>query len=379
GGVDSETYRVVTRVERDAEEIYSGLYQREISLPSFKDVSTNGFVESEHLLSGKTGFGFETSFSGDEMRFQGKGPTTIRFKFGKGKKSEYFMFFGQKPDNTEDAYTVPVGTLGIVQGFRRFPVAVMNDSDYDKAVNQWSAGEYTGGVIRIRTPESIDERFIPVLGHEVVHGLNDRVLNWDGTKSSYFDEGIAKYVEYTIQKKLYSQERIDRPPAELFGEEVRYDPDPTDRSYYTIGPAGDPDKLWNYYQDEREFMKNWNALEASKSTREFGYAYSELIVRNYIANMNGSVRNIYSKMDFNQRITDPQVKWEFYGQFMDMTPCKYPERQRFNQCLDRINSYNYPVYSAEPKFTDQQLEINRLEIPNRTGTEPPLETIGKVD
>lgn len=379
-GRENETIKIGTKIDSDAEEVYEGLYQRTISIAGFQDVKTTGFVHSDELISGRIGFGFDYSFSNHEMRFKGIGPTNVRIKFGEGQKSSYFEFFGSKPDNTDSSYEVPIGVLGFQQRFARFPVAVMTDSDYDRLVNDWSSGEYVGGGIKIRNTESIETGFNPVLAHEVVHGLNDRRLTWDQTQSSYFDEGVSKYVESLMRKKMYNEGKTNRKPAELFGEEREYRIKKNGQRYIvTVPPQGDKEVLWNYYQQDRDFMKTWSAFRsADADTRSFGYAYSELIIANYVSREDGSVQELYNDLEVDRKINDPEQKWNLFSEHMDMTPCKYEDRQRFESCLEEINSYDYPIYSAQPQ-QDQSggIQIDRLEIPNRTepkGDLPSLET-----
>lgn len=364
-GSDTRVVEISSRVENDAQLIHAGLYKRTLRLSGFEGERTSGTVSSENLISGRTGFGFDMSFSSDEMVFQGDGPVNIRMKFGDGHETDYFSFFGAKPSGTEKAYEVPVGTLGIFQEFKRFPVAVHTDESYDRNVNEWSAGEYVSGAIQIRNQESIGEDFLPVLAHEVVHGLNDRILNWDHTRSSYFDEGTGKYVEFLLKKKLYNEGKIDEPPRELFGESIRYDPDSGDGKYYKLPPKGDKEQLWTYYENDRDFMKTWSAMNADQDTRKFGYAYSELVIRNYVKN-GGSLRELYRDIQVEQEIDSPEVKWQIYSEHLDMTPCDYSSRDRFEECLEDINSYDYPVYSAKPDRGSEKLEIERLQVPNRT-------------
>lgn len=374
---NSETVEIKMLLRRDADEIYSGLFKRSLSLPGFEGEKTSGFIQSPGLLSARTNYGFRMSFEGERMVFAGTGPVNLRIKSGEGYETRYFSFFGERANGTEIAYEVPIGMTGIVQEFERFPVAVMPDSIYEEKVNQWSAGEYVGGAIQIRSPGSIEDEFLPVLAHEVVHGLNDRVLNWDRTSSSYFDEGTSKYVEYLLKRKLYASGEIDSKPAELFGEEVEYR---KGRYIYTVKPKGDREKLWNYYQDGSDFMKRWNAIESRPENRDFGYAYSELVIRNYVANMNGSLRQLYREIDPGREVDDPEVKWSIYSRELDMTPCKYDSRERFEQCLESVNSYDYPVYSAQPDRSNRTLELERLEVPNRTSeTRPGISRISGED
>lgn len=364
-GSDTRVIEIRSRIDNDAEVIHEGLYKRTLRLSGFEGERTSGTVSSGNLISGRTGFGFDMSFSSEEMVFQGDGPVNIRMKFGDGFETDYFSFFGAEPSDTEIAYEVPVGTLGVVQEFRRFPVAVHTDESYDRNVNEWSAGEYVSGAIQIRNQESAGDDFLPVLSHEVVHGLNDRILNWDHTRSSYFDEGTGKYVEFLVKKKLYNEGEIEEPPRELFGESVRYDPDSSDGKYYRLPPKGDKEQLWSYYENDRDFMKTWSAMNADPDTRKFGYAYSELVIRNYVKE-GGSLRELYQDINVDQEIDSPEVKWQIYSEPLDMTPCKYNSREKFDQCLKDINSYNYPVYSAKPDRSSEKLQIERLEVPNRT-------------
>ena len=357
--IENVTFDIRFRIEEDAEEIYDGLYKREVSLAGFSDERTTGIVKSEELLSGRTGFGFETGFSGEEMRFRGDGPAYLRFKFGDGQETDYFSFFGEYDEEAKVAYEVPVGTLGVYQDFERFPVAVMPDLVYNESVNRWSAGEYVSGSMAIR--DSLGEDFVPVLSHEVVHGLNDRELKWDSTRSSYIDEGLAEHVETLVQRKGGMRTR------NLFGDDVTYRKKVDGTVYrYTLPPKGQEEQLWKYYEEDREFMKTWNAMDSRPENREFGYAYSELIIKNYVANMNGSVRDIYEQLDVNKEVSRPEEKWRVYSGVFDMTPCKYDSRQRFQNCLDSINSHEYPVFTGVPQRADSVLEIEKTEVPNRT-------------
>lgn len=358
-----------TRINRYAEEIHDGLHKRTLQLSGFKDEKTTGTIKAKNLASGRVGFGFEMSFSEDEMRFRGEGPVNTRIKFGDGYETRYFSFFSAEPEDTGLAYEVAVGTTGLVQEFERFPVAVMDDDTYDIKVNSWSSGEYVSGAIQIRNQESIEKDFLPVLSHEVVHGLNDRKLNWDNTRSTYFDEGIGKYVEFLVKKKLEGQERT----RELFGDDVSYKERKNGKLYrYTLPSKGDEDQLWGYYRRDQDFMKHWNAMSGGDpETRKFGYAYSELIIRNYIARMNGSLRELYREIDVDRQVENPDVKWQLYSEHLDMTPCKYDSRERFEECLDTINKYDYPVYSAEPVRSEEPLKIDRLKVPNRSQSKPP--------
>ncbi len=360
---ENETIKVWLEKDEDAEEVHDGLYRRTFSIPSFQGERTTGFVETEEMVSGWIGYGFESSFTENEMRFRGSGPTNVRINFGEGQETEYYSFFGKSPQGDEDQnYRISLGTIQSVPNFKRFPVTVMGEESYNGSVNSWSAGEYVSGSIRLR--DDLGDNYHPILAHETVHGLNDRKLKWDDTSSTYFDEGTAEYTEYLVKKKLYRNDEIDVGPQEVFGGEKRYDGE--GRKYYTVSSHGDREKLWNYYQQDSEMMKAWNPNDYPE-WREFGYAYSKLLIMNHVAN-NRSLQEVYENMEFSSRVKDRDEKWNFYSQNMDMTPCKYESRERFDNCLDRINNYDYKVYSAEPVFSDEQLELEEVQVPNRSKT-----------
>ena len=359
----SETVKIQMRIDRDAKEVYRGLYKREFSLAGFKGEKNTGTLKSPDLLSGWTSHGFDTAYGSESLNFSGEGSLALRIKFGEGEETPYYEFFGSNPaENTSLAYEVSVGMTGLVQQFERFPVASMDSEYFESSVAEWSAGEYVGGSIKIR--EDLEEsEYVPVLAHEVVHGLNDRQLNWDQTKSSYMEEGTGKYVEFLLERKMKGMGRV----GELFGDEVTYREEREDGNYkITIPSSGDRDRLWEYYQNDRDFMKTWTPM-SSEDTRDFGYAYSELIVRNYVANDQGSLKDVYREVEVDKPIESVETKWNLYRQFMDMTPCKYPDRERFNQCLENVNDYNYQVYRAENiDRSSRSITINQIELPNRT-------------
>lgn len=359
----NETVRIQMRIRERADEVYRGLYYRRMSLPSFKGETTTGRIVAENLISARTGYGFESSFTGNEFRFRGEGPTNIRLNFGEGVENRYYEFFGDDRDNSSEAYELAVGTTGLVQNFERFPVAVMDNQSYNQKVNRWSSGEYVSGAISIR--DDLGENYLPVLTHETVHGLNDKFLSWDQTESTYLDEGVSEHAEFLMKKKLYRNGRADTGTREVFGDERKYTVEEDDGRYvYTLRSQGDREQLWNYYQDNSDFMVSWNPRQ-SEETREFGYAYSELLVKYYVKN-NGTVIDLYSRLDPDTVVESPQQKWELLSRHMDMEPCNFDSRTRFNQCLDELNSHDYRVITAQPDSQRSELEFRELSIPNRT-------------
>ncbi len=354
-----EVIRFRLKITEEAEKLADEFYSREVSLPSLEDTETSGKIENKDLISGKVTSGFEKSFDTGEMAFKGEGAANAVVNFGNGSERGEYTFFGRPEGNVSLAYKIAVGTTGLRQTYSKIPVVVLSDAKYDSDVSSWSQGEYSSGVIRIR--ESTDDAFPAVLTEETVHAFNDESLDFDRTSSSWFDEGIAGYTQSITRKKLLGESKT----REIFGNITSYRENREGSFFKIEKPSqGDPDKLWQYYQDDREFMKSWNPRKSEN--RDFGYAYSELVIRNYVAN-NNSVRELYNEIE-PQILNSNQEKWNYYSQYLDLEPCKRETRDEFDQCLQRLNNYDYPVYFATelPEKPQRGIQVDEVEVPNNS-------------
>ncbi len=331
---------------------FAGLNYRTFNFAGFDGERTSGKVEVENLISGRISQGFEASYN-KSKNFQGQGPIQFTVNYGEGEDTDYFTFFGDELNYSEmdEAYEIALGTVGYQQDFERFPVVVREDFEGQ----DWSAGEYTQGRISLRPSEDV----FSVLTHETVHGLNDKLLNWDQTSSAWMDEGIATHAEDLARITRQGRERN----SNLFGDSVRYR---EDGYIYTLPSRGDRERLWNYYENDEDWMRDW---APRKGNRTFGYSYSELIVKNYVRN-NNSIQDIYSEAEQTSRVEDNDEKWSIYSEFMDLRPCEYDSRQRFDECLDEINSYEYRVLLAQPSESRAVVNVREAEIPERELNKP---------
>lgn len=364
----SETVEIRMKIDEDAENVYEDLDYRRLTAYGIENEPTTGVFRVRNIVSGWAGYGFESSFSENEMRIKGNGTTAIRVNFGQGVEKEFYEFFGEERDNSSEAYRLAVGTTGQVQDFRRFPVSVMPTAVYNRTRPSWSAGEYMAGNIALR--DNLGEDYLPTLAHETVHGLNDRFLKWDQTRSSYIEEGVSEHVEYLMQKKLYRNERVKTGTRQVFGESEEYRVREEDGVYrYTKRSSGDPERLWNYYQQDLEFMKDWNPSRYP-DYRDFGYAYSELLIKNHLVNTDETVRDLYADISPDRAIDSPEEKWNYLSQFMEMEPCNYDSRERFDQCLEEINEHDYTIYDASSiQRGSSSLGFDEIQVPNRTEVE----------
>lgn len=349
---ESETVRMYYRYGEDAEEIVEGLFTRSISLPAFSNDENSGRITVENLISADIDSQVSQSTVNETVKYSGSGPLRARLVSGQGAETRFYEFFPEKRDGS-DAYRIAAGTLGF--GSRSLiPVAIMPNKEYNKSVNHWSAGQFFKGAVVLR--EESNTGFTPILAHETVHALNEQRLDWN-TRSSWFDEGVAKHVEHLARKASRNPEKRNR---ELFGDAVHYYEEKNGKRYrYTLPSKGEREVLWRYYRDNRSFMKHWNS---DSPNREFGYAYSELVVKNHVMR-NGSLNRLYERLE-GSVVESNGEKWSLLSSYMDLTPCNYDSRERFDNCLDSINEYDYPVYSAEPGSDSGDFEVSKVEVPN---------------
>jgi hypothetical protein len=358
----SEYLQINYKINRPPEEPVKGLKTYRLRFSGFKNTTTSGTVTEENLISGRVNHGFHTSYNESSMAFEGIGPVILNLNFGKGRKSKYFTYFGEgdRIENDSLAYEIALGTVGHQQSFEKYPVGFSKDFQG----SEWIAGEYQNGRILMR-PQNKTIR--PILTHEIVHGLNNQLLNWDKTDSTWFDEGVASHAESLMLAKIRG---YDRTPN-LFGDDVTYT---ENGKIYSLGSKGDRDNLWNYYQNDLKFMKEWSAKEGN---REFGYAYSELIIKNHLRN-NNSIREIYSEVNPEGTVEDEEKKWNIYSKYLELKPCDYENRKKFEECLQNINDYEYKVETAEPVEKGENLDIQRVKVPERDHLNQSLLSFSKI-
>jgi hypothetical protein len=168
--------------------------------------------------------------------------------------------------------------------------------------------------------------------HESVHGISSQVLNWDKTNITWFDEGVAKYVEYLVNSKLGIVQ------AEIFGEDTTYYKGLTKYTHPTRGTVGE---LWDYYQEDKEFMRVWNPDQYEYRT--FGYAFGELVIRDHMmTNGVDSFQRVYDELaEIDEEVDDVNERHNVILDALDsdFRPCYSENREEFDACLRRANTF----------------------------------------
>ncbi len=323
---------------------FAPLYNSRISMPAAVDSDVSVVIAGGGFISFEPNHGFSGELTVKKIELAGTGPASVKFFYSsEGTALEHYVLFNRSSLSDEelvakgfsDAETyfgwIPKIT-GIEPPFEKFPVVVMDDAEFAEKVNAYSEGVYrTGGIILLKAGV-FGENAAPVILHETVHGFNAQAMTWNNSGSAWFDEGMAKFTEYLARR------RIGMRLANLFDGVNEYrEGDYIIRVY----PANSVEQLMEYYSGEKTFMNEWTPER--ESTREFGYSFGELFVRDYVYR-NGftSLLNAYRKfLDQEEEIDEggkfTQTTLSLLG--AEFEPCNYPSEQEVKDCLEQLNEF----------------------------------------
>ncbi|MDY6770650.1 MAG: hypothetical protein SV186_01690 [Candidatus Nanohaloarchaea archaeon] len=382
----SATVEVRYRYPVNSQAWKEGLRVVDLQLPGFPDRfeqfdEEQTYVQvnvTEPIIGLAESFGFRSSFTNRTATFQGTGPVNIRVTYSNrdGRYEHFIMFGDANLSHADEVYPLANQVTGRAVDFRKIPVVILSDEQYTRHLDAWSAGRYRrGGLVFIRKNQVDENDFAGLVMHEVMHAFNAKPLNWVQTNSSMFDEGTSKYVEFLVNEKRGHHQ------AEIFGQEVTWtaqcrDSERTCR--YTLDPRGTPEDLWNYYQQGRDFMTAWSPSEEGQirsglSLRTFGYAYAELLIRNYIRkNSPAKLHDVYDDL---MAVEEPADTASAYRSTLrrvlgtGLEPCHAPTEESVRQCLENVHSFmpNIPTNVVIDGRTEN-ITFRKVEVPTATGT-----------
>lgn len=142
-------------------------------------------------------------------------------------------------------------------------------------IRPWASGEYhSPGAVLLR-PNATTTAVAEAAVHETTHAFNSQVPRALGG-GNWFDEGTAKYMEHLAY--LESGRREGR----LFSDS------PRDKVRIS--------DLLSYFRNNYSFMEQWDPTnESFDEWRNFGYAYSQLVIRAYVDEHGpGALRSTYA-------------------------------------------------------------------------------------
>lgn len=319
-------------------------------------------------------FGFQSSYDGRRGTFSGEGPVNIKATYTdrEGEYENFIRFGDANLTAADDVFPLARLVTGRSVEYRKLPVIVLDTEAYNEHLDSWSAGRYRqGGLIYIRENRIEEDDFTGLVMHEVMHAFNEEPLKWVETDASLFDEGTAKYVEFLVN------ENMDIRQAEIFGEQVTWNAPCSDGSgecRYSLEPRGTPDDLWSYHQQDEDFMQGWSAsdegtIREGLTLRTFGYAYSELLIRDLIRQEGPLyLHEVYDELG---DIEEPAETTEGYTSTLgaalgtDLRPCDTLARNAMERCLDSVHEYRPDIpETVEVEGQRSNITFHKVEVPD---------------
>lgn len=304
--------------------------------------------------------GFKGSIKDGKLFLVGSGPLYVRFVYSDtGEKFWRFFVFESGSlssahlrevfNKVEDLYFILPNVLGIEPEQDTYAVVVLSDIDYNSRINGYSRGIYlNGGLLVFKESALLDKTAaVPVILHELTHCFNAKALSWNSSKAVWLDEGLAKFVEYLVSRNLGL-----RTPNLFLGEQSYVE----GRYKYTIMPSGDFNELCSYYDRNLTYMYEWNAENPDR--RSFGYAFSELFVRDYLLK-NGFEKLHYAMRSFLNEKVNVYDSREFTEKVLkklgtSLEPCKAREKDTMIGCINELNNFLPDIPKANVISTGPQ-------------------------
>ncbi|MEM4662635.1 MAG: hypothetical protein QXM75_01280 [Candidatus Diapherotrites archaeon] len=342
------------------EAIYSNLEKEEFlqarifefSLPAAEDTNVT-FYAYGPIYGFDTLAAFRGSIKDGWLYLKGKGPLYVRFvSSNTGKRYGRFVVFDNNIfseeylkaifDSVEQYYFFVINFLGVEAEQELFAIVILDDFDYERLVNDYSKGIYIyGGLIAVKK-SALDKKSnaVPVIVHELTHFLNSKVFSWNTSKAVWLDEGLAKFVEFLTAKSIGL-----RTPNLFYGKQTYAE----GRYEYTIMPVSDFNELVNYYEKGLDYMAEWNASDPK--TRAFGYAFSELFVRDYIRKNGLSSLHLamHKFVEERENVSDAKI---FTSKVLgilgaELAPCKDKNKEAMLNCVKELNEFEPKVQTAQ--------------------------------
>jgi hypothetical protein len=366
----SKTVYLELLVEDAVKNTFKQLNNLELSLTAIPNKDTIVDIHLPHIISGDSSFGF-TEYFGDEFaQFVGKGPINFNIFYSfSGEQYKHYVLFGDYDIQiADDLFDTIPSIIGVNIPFKRFPIVILSDTNFENSIRAWGSGTHLrGGLIVIKESAMQSPNNVSIILHETTHGFNAKVLKWSQVNVTWFDEGTATFIEYLTNNKLNVKQ------GELFGKDIVLT---QNNRRYILHSRGNKNDLWEYYNNNESFMREWNPEVAE--TRSFGYAFSELMIRDAVEKKGVDfLKDIYKKLSvINYTVNSSKDHNSIILSAMkhNFKPCYSEDKNQFDSCLEMINEQKIgqPV-SVEENTT--VLTTITIPIFNETKTEEPIDII----
>ncbi|MCX8178569.1 MAG: hypothetical protein N3D75_01930 [Candidatus Aenigmarchaeota archaeon] len=328
----------------------------QLYLSGFSNEETIVNLHAAKIISGDASFGFSEYFDDYFAQFVGNGSADIILYYSNsGREYENYLLFGNTEISAADnIFSIIPNITGLSKPYKRFPVVVLDDNVFSTKIQNWGSATHSrGGLILIKRSVAEGPYNASIILHETMHGFNSKVLKWNQVNPTWFEEGTSSYVEHLANQQLGLKQ------SELFGNNKVYK---DGESRIVIKSKGNKEKLWDYYKNSETFMENWNP--ENPETRDFGYAFSELVIR-YSVMKNGieKLRDAYSKLkEVESPVTDIKQSNNILLSALDTNfmPCYSVSYENFSECLKEINGQKAEI--PEMKINQEEKTVYTVNI-----------------
>ncbi|MEM5777603.1 MAG: hypothetical protein QXJ06_04120 [Candidatus Aenigmatarchaeota archaeon] len=343
---------------------YDPLKKVQLYLSGFENDDTIINIYLPGLISGDASYGFTEYFTNDFAQFVGNGAADIVLFYSfSGREYENYLLFGPADIKVADSlFSLVTNITGIDKPYERFPVMILKDQVFEQKVQPWGTASHTrGGLILMKESIANSPYNASTLLHETTHGINSKILKWNQVNATWFEEGIASFIEFLANQHL----SLEQP--ELFGQPKIIK---QGNEKIIIKSKGNRDDLWTYYKEGKDFMYYWNPSD--NKNRDFGYAFSELVIR-YSVEKNGidKIKDTYKKLSkIEKQIKNPIESTNIILSALDTNfmPCYSVDRNIFDECLNNINQQRLLVPKTNnierinTKIVNETIDIEQQNI-----------------
>ena len=290
---------------------------------------------------------------GEMVKARGRGALNVKILFGGKKESEhYFTNSNLNLEEIEKYYWIAEAITGMKIPVK-FGIVLLSEKECKDILEEWSSGIFENGLIIVRKDLSESNKIATII-HETVHGFNSFALDWDKTEISWFDEGVATYASSVIFRILNET----RP--EIFGEEIKWR---EGNKIYILKPNHKPQDLLEYYRRNESWMLYWNPKKYRDERREFGYAYSELFIREFLKENSSALHRVYEELlRINKSVEDEEERNKIILSILgsDFKPCYSPDLEKIRNCTKELNNMIFEIPEVDGKEINYKIEIQKL-------------------
>lgn len=347
---------IISIMHKEIENKFLPLRIYEVNLPGFGEEETFARINADNMLAWSYPLGFNGKMENGSLIISGKGPLSLKISFSKEKPELEHYYYVSKIntieknvlDNADQIYEFVSNIFGFALPYPYITIMVLPPELYSKYADNWSEGTFKEpGIILLRNSRNL----LVSLAHETAHAFNREVLKWDRTNASWFDEGSAKLVEF-----LYKVDKNIEYP-EIFGEVKRVD---LEKKIGIIKPNFDAKDLWSYYQSGLNFMEGWNPKSRNL---EFGYAYSELYMREFfMKNGISNLRRAYKElMEIDKEVYNVSERNRIITKILgsEFRPCYSEFFEEMKNCIRKVNDY-VPEKILETEIKNISKKIRKI-------------------